>query len=60
MLELSLDLIVTAPLPSSSVLSRTTAWLLALISLTEPEPAPEPATPLPDVPLATLTAPASV
>ena len=58
--ELSIDLTVTPPLPSSSVLSRTTAWLLAWIWFTEPEPAPDPATPLPEVPLATLTAPASV
>ena len=58
--DASLALSATAPAPSCRLLSRTTAAVCRSMKLTEPEPAPDAATPLPWVPLAALTAPATV
>ncbi|OQB83008.1 MAG: hypothetical protein BWX88_03614 [Planctomycetes bacterium ADurb.Bin126] len=60
MVELSSARMLAPPGPRSTVLSRRIAWVSKSIRLTEPEAAPPAATPLPEVPFATLTAPARV
>ena len=50
----------TSPVPSVTVLPLMRATVSKSIRFTEPEAAPEPATPLPDPPCATATAPAIV